>query len=84
MKSRSKQILTYTSILLIGVFLFCCQETAKKSAEDTPDEPHEEVIDNEQDNPVAYTSVDSVQILAAINRKELPFNGRFFSSLSLE
>lgn len=74
MKSSFEQILTCILALWIGGFFLCCQETAKKS--------HAKVIDDSQDNFLSYTLVDSIQVLAEINRVALPFNGRFFWSVS--
>lgn len=82
MKSCFEQILTCLSALWIGGFLLCCQATAKKSPEEAFDELHEKVIDDSQDNFLSHTFVDSIQVLAEINREALPFNGRFFWSIS--
>jgi hypothetical protein len=81
MKSNLEKIsICILAFLIVGFFL-SCKETAKKSSEEAFDEPHEKVIDDGQDNFLSYTVVDSVQVLAEINRGALPFNGRFFLSV---
>lgn len=74
MKSSVEQILTYLLALWIVGFFLCCEQTAKKIPE--------EVIDDGQDDFLSNTFVDSIQVLAEIDREVLPFNGRFFSSVS--
>lgn len=82
MKSSFEQILSCLLALWVGGFFLCCEETTKKIAEEVFDEPHEKVIDEGQGDFLSDTFVDSVRFLTEINRKALPFNGRFFSSVS--
>jgi hypothetical protein len=82
MKSNFEELLCFTLALLIGVFFLGCKEAANKSAEEAFDGHHEKAIDDGQDNFLSYDFVDSIQVLAEVNREALPFNGRFFWSIS--
>lgn len=73
MKSSFEQLLICLLIYLIAGFFLGCKETAKKSAKEAFDAPHEKET---------YPFVDSVSVLTEINPGILPFNGRFFSSVS--
>lgn len=67
--------------IIVG-FILCCEEPTIKSAEEAFVKPHEKAIDDGQDDFLPYAFVDSVQVLTEVNREALPFNGRFFLSVS--
>lgn len=82
MQSSFQQILT--CLLAIGMtgFFWACQETRSKNVEELLDAPQEKPTDEGQDYSLSYPSVNSIQVLAEIDRSALPFNGRFFSAVS--
>ena len=74
MKSSFEYVLTCMLTYLIAGFFWSCKESTNKDAKEAFAAPHESAL--------SYTVVDSVRVLTEINRKALPFNGRFFSSVS--
>lgn len=82
MRSSVEQIWICLLTYLIAGFFWSCEETAKNSAEKAFDTPHVKKIHSSQDSSLSYTFVDSVRVVKEINPEILPFNGRFFSSVS--
>ena len=82
MQTGFQQILTFLLAIWMLVFFGACKETAPKSAEELLDAPQEKPTEEGQDNSLSYPWVDSIQVLAEIDRTAMPFNGRFFSALS--
>lgn len=80
MKKSFKPIPIYFISLLIIGFSSSCQETKKSPGE--VDKSQEKVVGFAQNGISSNNAVDSVYTLAEIDRKTLPFNGRFLSALS--
>ena len=80
MKSSFNQILTCMFTYLIEGFFWSCKEGA--NMEQALDASHEAVNEIVRDSSPSYLFVDSVTVLTEVNPEVLPFNGRFFSSVS--
>jgi hypothetical protein len=81
MKNDSSLItLFFLTFLLLGLLPGCQEAPTKDNA--TIDEPQEQVAIENQQVTISYTSVDSILVVAEVDRKTLPYNGRFVSAQS--